>query len=135
MAVRLGHRVEQGEHSPEERERLIRLMCLFAELPEPPDPFGLYPRYAELRDRFLASIGGPDSEALEEAFLLLYAHIHGYEVPYTPTNDIAWWRPAGISAMWAGSPPSSRRRPSSSRTRCPGTSVPETGCRAFSYRS
>ena len=59
-------------------------MCLFAELPEPPDPFGLYPRYAELRDLFLASIEGPDGEALEEAFLLLYAELHGYEVPYTP---------------------------------------------------
>jgi hypothetical protein len=59
-------------------------MCLFAELPEPPDPFALYPRYAELRDRFLESIEGPDGEALEQAFLLLYAQIHGYEVPYTP---------------------------------------------------
>ena len=58
-------------------------MCLFAELPSPPDPFGLYPHYAELRDLFLASIEGPDGEALEEAFLLLYAELHGYEVPYT----------------------------------------------------
>ena len=54
------HRLEclpgQSEHSPEERERLVRLIRLFAELPEPPDPFGLYSRYAELKDRFLASI-------------------------------------------------------------------------------
>jgi hypothetical protein len=62
-------------------------MCLFAQLPAPPDPFGLYPRYAELRDRFVASIEGPaDAEALEEAFLLLYAELHGYEVPYTPAE-------------------------------------------------
>ena len=59
-------------------------MCLFAELPAPPDPFGLYPRYAELRARFLASVEAPNGEALEEAFLLLYAELHGYEVPYTP---------------------------------------------------
>jgi hypothetical protein len=58
-------------------------MCLFAELPVPPDPFDLYPGYAALRDRFLAAIQGSDGEALEEAFLLLYAQIHGYEVPYT----------------------------------------------------
>jgi hypothetical protein len=58
-------------------------MCLFAELPDPPDPFVLYPRYIELKDHFLASIEGPDGDAIEEAFLLLYAHIHGYEVPYT----------------------------------------------------
>ena len=74
----------QSERSSGEGERLIRLICLFAELPDPPDPFGLYPQYAELKDRFLASIQGPDGEALEEAFLLLYAQIHGYEVPYTP---------------------------------------------------
>lgn len=88
VGTRIAHRLRrlpgQGEHASEERERLIRLMCLLAELPEPPDPFGLYPQYAGLRDRFLASIGGPDGEALEEAFLLLYAHLHGYEVPYTP---------------------------------------------------
>jgi len=74
----------QGEQAPEERERLIGLMCLLAELPEPPDPFGLYPHYAQLRQRFLASIEGQDGEAIEEAFLLLYAELHGYEVPYTP---------------------------------------------------
>ena len=84
MADRLQRLAGQGEDSPEERERRIRLMCLFAELPEPPDPFGLYPSYAELKGRFLAAIEGSDSDALEEAFLLLYAHIHGYEVPYTP---------------------------------------------------
>jgi hypothetical protein len=84
----MAHRLEclpgQSEYSPEERQRLVRLIRLFAELPEPPDPFGLYSCYAELKDRFLASIQSPDGEALEEAFLLLYAHIHGYEVPYTP---------------------------------------------------
>jgi hypothetical protein len=85
---RIAHRLQrlpgQSEQPSEERERLIRLMCLFAELPDPPDPFALYPRYAELRDRFLGSLEEPDGEVFEEAFLLLYAHIHGYEVPYTP---------------------------------------------------
>ena len=72
------------DYSPEEGERLHRLIRLFAELPEPPDPFGLYPHYAELKDRLLACFERPDAESIEEAFLLLYAHLHGYEVPYTP---------------------------------------------------
>jgi hypothetical protein len=84
MAHRLRSLPVQDGYAPEERERLVSLMCLFAELPEPPDPFGLYPHYTELRDRFLESIEGPDGTAIEDAFLLLYAHIHGYEVPYTP---------------------------------------------------
>jgi hypothetical protein len=74
----------QSELPSGESARLVRLMNLFAALPDPPDPFDLYPQYAELKDRFLASIQGPDGEAIEEAFLLLYAQIHGYEVPYTP---------------------------------------------------
>ena len=84
MAHRLRSWTSETEYSPAERERLLRLLRLFAELPEPPDPFGLYPRYAELRDRLLACIEDPKDESPEEAFLLLYAHIHGYEVPYTP---------------------------------------------------
>jgi hypothetical protein len=84
IAAQLRQLPGQSEQPPEEREHLIRLMRLFAELPDPPDPFVLYPRYAELKDRFLGSLEEADGEALEEAFLLLYAHIHGYEVPYTP---------------------------------------------------
>jgi hypothetical protein len=84
MAGRVPQPGGEDERSPEERERLVRLIQLFAELRDPPDPFALYPRYAELKDRLLASIEEPDGEALEEAFLLLYAHLHGYQVPYTP---------------------------------------------------
>jgi len=84
MAPRLRSWTPETAHSPEERDRLLRLVSLFTELPEPPDPFGLYPRYAEFRNRLLASLEDPEAESPEEAFLLLYAHIHGYEVPYTP---------------------------------------------------
>lgn len=73
-----------GGYTRQEGERLARLIGLFAALPDPPDPFGLYPRYAELKGRLLESLESPEAEALEEAFLLLYAHVHGYEVPYTP---------------------------------------------------
>jgi hypothetical protein len=84
MAGRLRHLPACDGYSRQEAERLASLIRLFAELPEPPDPFGLYPRYSELRERLLASIESENAEALEEAFLLLYAHVHGYEVPYTP---------------------------------------------------
>lgn len=84
MANQVRHLLAESPDSREERERLLCLIRLFVELPEPPDPFGLYPHYAELKDRFLATAECSDADALEEAFLLLYAHIHGYEVPYTP---------------------------------------------------
>ncbi len=83
-AHRLSRLPGWGGYTQQEGERLARLIGLFAELPEPPDPLGLYPRYAELKQRLLASIESSEAEALEEAFLLLYAHVHGYEVPYTP---------------------------------------------------
>jgi hypothetical protein len=84
LTSRLRRLTAETGHAPDERGRLVRLIRLFAELPEPPDPFRLYPRYAELRDGFLASLEESEWESVEEAFLLLYAHIHGYEVPYTP---------------------------------------------------
>jgi hypothetical protein len=59
-------------------------MRLLARLPPPPDPLGLYPRYAELQARFLEEAERGDGERLEEAFLELYAHTHGHAAPYTP---------------------------------------------------
>ena len=58
-------------------------MSLLYELPEPPDPYGLYPDYGELKERFCRAAEGSDSDRLEETFLALYCHVHGYEVPYT----------------------------------------------------
>ena len=66
-----------------EREGLARLMTLLAGRGVPPDSFGLYPRYGELLEAFLAAAAGKEGEALEESFLALYAHLHGYEVPAT----------------------------------------------------
>jgi len=74
-----------GDGRPaEERRLLVRLMALFADRPPPPDPFVLMPDYDRLRDAFLDAAGGDDGEALEEAFLALYCHVHGHEAPYTP---------------------------------------------------
>lgn len=78
--------LDQDERTPGEQEGLVRLMGLFASLPPPPDPYGLYPRYEELRERFLLAIEGPDGQLLEENFLALYSHVHGYDVPYTPVE-------------------------------------------------
>jgi hypothetical protein len=58
-------------------------MLLFLRLPLPPDPEGDFPRYAEYRERFLATAEGRDAEALEEAFLDLYVHLHMHEAKYT----------------------------------------------------
>jgi hypothetical protein len=80
---RLREMLDPEERSAEEHERLLVLMGLFAELPPPPDPFDLYPRYGELKERFIATIAGTDGDAVEEAFLALYSHVHGYDVPYT----------------------------------------------------
>jgi hypothetical protein len=84
--MRLRERLEtvigDEDYSEEERDRLIRLMLLFVELPPPPDPDGDFPRYAEYREAFLACAAGEDAEALEEAFLILYAHLHMNEARY-----------------------------------------------------
>jgi len=75
--------MEGDDRTLAEREGLIRLMLLFAELPPPPDPCGLFRDYEELKQRFLETMDGMDPEALEEAFLTLYCHVHGNEAPYT----------------------------------------------------
>ena len=66
-----------------ERERLIRLMLLFAGKPAPTGLGDFAPDYGALRERFVATLDGDDGEAAEEAFLTLYAHVHGHEAPYT----------------------------------------------------
>ncbi len=81
---RLSALLEGDGRSPEERVGLVHLILLFAELPSPPDPFGLFPQYEELKERFLIAVDGADPEALEETFLTLYCHVHGHEAPYTP---------------------------------------------------
>ena len=53
LESRLFERLAGDGREPEERRRLARLMRILAELPAPPDPLGLVPRYAELRDSFL----------------------------------------------------------------------------------
>lgn len=88
MAAHLEALLENEGYPVEERRGLARLMGLFATLPPPPDPYGLFPRYSELREKFLEAAAGSDGRVLEEGFLALYCHVHGYEVPYTPEERI-----------------------------------------------
>ncbi|MFH1811505.1 MAG: hypothetical protein ABIJ09_22380 [Pseudomonadota bacterium] len=71
-------------YAPDEREGLVHLVALLAGLGSPPDPCGLLTNYASLHDQLDEALGGSDGDAIEEAFLNLYAHLHGHEAPYTP---------------------------------------------------
>jgi rubrerythrin len=74
--------VRSLDYSEEERRHLVRLMKVFAESPNPPDPNGDFPDYEKLKKTFLDCAASVDAEALEEAFFTLYAHLHMYEARY-----------------------------------------------------
>jgi hypothetical protein len=71
------------DRTPYERKQFARLMLLFKESDNPRDSLGLFPNYAELKDRFVSALNGTDADEIEETFLTLYCHLHGYEAPYT----------------------------------------------------
>ena len=86
-------------------------MRLFSRLPPPPDRFGLFPRFNAYKERFLASLDTGDGEAIEEAFLTLYCHVHGHEAPYTPTERARmdetggyWCHAGGLSPILKAEP-------------------------------
>jgi len=103
--------VRSLEYAEEERRHLVRLMALFADLPVPPDPGNHFPDYREHKAKFLEAINGEDAEALEEAFLMLYAHLHTHEARYTPDErelmDLAggyWSHAGGLSPILKAAP-------------------------------
>ncbi|NQT13275.1 MAG: hypothetical protein HQ582_11035 [Planctomycetes bacterium] len=63
--------------------RTVQLMQLLAELPPPPDPGSHFPRYAALQAALRQAMTGDDADAVEEAFLELYTHLHMHESRYT----------------------------------------------------
>jgi hypothetical protein len=83
LGQRADHLLASEGWQGQERQRLVRLVRLLAGLPPPPDPLGLYPRWGELRDRLDRRAAADDGLAFEEAFLELYAHLHGHQAPYT----------------------------------------------------
>ena len=86
-------------------------MDLLATLPDPPDPLGLLPRYPELKRRFLETCRTGNGESLEEAFLELYAHLHGHQAPYTREERLRldaaggyWCHAGGLSPILKAPP-------------------------------
>ncbi len=110
-AARLTELLADDERHPSERARLVRLMELFAGLPAPPDPDGDFPRYDELKGRFMGAAVGDDGDRLEETFLELYAHVHMHEAPYTTAERRRmdetggyWCHAGGISPILKAGP-------------------------------
>lgn len=83
LADRLPNLLRGDGRDGTERERLVRLMVVFADLPSPPDPDGRFPEYERLKALFLEAAERDDGEELEERFLELYCHLHMHEAPYT----------------------------------------------------
>ena len=83
LATDLERAFVDDERPPAERRGLLRLMTLLVDRPAPPDPLDMWPDYADLRSRFLSAVVSGSADTIEERFLALYCHLHGYEAPYT----------------------------------------------------
>ena len=66
-----------------EASRFIRLIDVFLDLPDPPNPIDIFPDFTELRNRLTRSIEQRQPEEIEEHFLELYALLHMNHAPYT----------------------------------------------------
>jgi hypothetical protein len=116
LDARLLEMLPAEDRTGEENGRLVRLMRIFLELEPPPDPFGLFPEYAEYKRSFqeIVEAGNSDTtvgDALEEAFLTLYCHLHGHEAPYTSAERRLvdqtggyWCHAGGISPLLKAEP-------------------------------
>lgn len=76
-------RLPAEAYADDERAHLASLIALLLRLPPPPDPCGLFPRYPALRAALQAALDRADPEAVDEALLTLYAHLHGHAAPYS----------------------------------------------------
>ena len=111
MEDRIESLVGNLEYAADERRLLVRLMTLFAALPLPPDAGGDFPDYEKHKEHFLGCVEGEDPDALEEAFLTLYAHLHMYEARYTAKEreqmDLSggyWAHAGGLSPILKAAP-------------------------------
>ena len=102
---------ESDDRPKDEIRQMIRLMQLLADLPNPPDPFALFPDYDRLKRRFLEAAKDNDPDLAEERFLELYCHLHGAEAPYTETERRRvdetggyWCHAGGLSPLLKAGP-------------------------------
>lgn len=102
---------EGDGRDPAERIQLVRLISLLAGLAPPPDPDRVFPQYGRLHDGLLRACAGSDGEALEEALLELYCHLHMHDAPYTPaerrlvsSSGGYWCHPGGVSPILRAGP-------------------------------
>jgi hypothetical protein len=84
VSIGLAAAFQSDDRPAAERDRLVRLMALFAALQPPPDAGDHFPKYAKLQREFRDSFASSDPEQIEERLLDLYAHLHMHEAPYTP---------------------------------------------------
>lgn len=103
--------LEGDGREPRERGQLVRLVALLAGLEAAPAPASHFPEYGRLRDRLLRACAGSDGEALEEALLELYCHLHMHEAPYTAAERRLvrstggyWCHAGGLSPLLRAGP-------------------------------
>lgn len=108
---RVAKLLEGDGRDPGERRQLARLVALLAGLKQPPDAELHFPEYARLRDGLLRACAGSDGEALEDALLELYCHLHMHEAPYTPNERRTmasaggyWCHAGGLSPILRAGP-------------------------------
>ncbi len=111
MVERLRNVFQSDERDPNELTQLFRLMKLFLELDQPPDSFGLYSNYRELKQKFADAMATEKADLIESSFLELYCHVHGYEAPYTKDERIKmdklggyWCHAGGVSPILKAEP-------------------------------
>ncbi len=83
MAADLSSALRSSRWSPDEADRLARLISVFLRLPPPPGAGSSFPDFAKCRDRRASSVDGGDPEEIEEGLLEVYAHLHMNQAPYS----------------------------------------------------
>jgi SAM-dependent methyltransferase len=101
--------VEGAGRTLEDRTRLATLIDLFATLPPPPDPVGLYTEFGERQAELREALDTGDCEWVHDAFLGLYCYVHGNEAQYTVEERRAlddsggyWCHAGGLSPLLKG---------------------------------
>ncbi len=101
----------RDERGPDELLRLAELILTLSGSP-PTRPLGRrFPDLLEYQQQVLDLLGGDDGEAIEEAFLELYCHLHMHEAPYTDAERELvtitggyWCHAGGVSPLLRAGP-------------------------------